>query len=450
MTDTTPARAPIGAVGLPISGGWLRMDRNPKLNGAEAARTYREIRVSEPAASAFMNAALSLLRTDLQVVPGGSKDGDKKAAEWLQQSLDGMRQPVATALRQMYSFLWAGWDVHEPVYRRDDAGRVAWADIQIRRQETLSRWLYDDADGGQVTGFVQRPAPDYRERPIPAERYIHLVSDETEGSPEGLSLYRGIYRSWRIVSNLEVLLGIALERFGTGVPVFEVGEGVTMDAADELILQDAIASLRQNEEAGVITPAGVTFRFASSPGLAAGDYLETIRYLRLVMLSTMLADFLGLGTQSGGGAYALGQDKSELFLLALNTYQDRATEALNRQGVRRLFRYPANRFPGMTAPPRLELPAVRRYDLNALGTFMTVLNNLGLITPSPADEAHLRRISDLLDKDEATILKERAEVQAMMPPPPPGEPEMPEPHEEMPEPQQTDNPQDDAEGGHDA
>lgn len=408
-----------GAVGLPISGGWLRMERNPKLNGAEAARTYRDIRTSEPAAAAFMNAALSLLRTDIQVVPGGNSDGDKRAAEWLQQSLDGMRQPIASILRQQYSFLWAGWDIHEIVYRRDDAGRVAWGDLQIRRQETLARWIYDDADGGQVVGMVQRPAPDYRERQLPAESYVHIVSDETDGSPEGMSLYRGIYRPWRILSNLEVLHGIALERFGTGVPVFELGESVGLTPDDEQTLQDAIASLRQNEEAGVITPAGVTFRFAESPGLSSGDYLETVRYLRLVILSTMLADFLGLGTQSSSGAFALGQDKSELFLLALNTYQDRVTDALNRQAVRKLFRYPANRFPGMTKPPILSLPAVRRYDLQSLSTFMSVLNNMNLLTPSPADEAHLRRISDLLDKDEATIVAERAaheqDEQQMMP-----------------------------------
>lgn len=409
MTDNV-TRGVLGAVGLPISGGWLRMEKNPKLNGAEAARTYRDIRVSEPAAAAFMNAALSLLRTDLQVTPGGSSDGDKEAAAWLETSLGQMAQPLPVILRQCYSFLWAGWDIHETEYRRDDAGRVAWASLHLRRQETLSRWLYDDA-GGQVQGLVQRPAPDYRERLIPSTRYIHVTSDETEGSPEGLSLYRGIYRPWRIVSNLEMLMGIALERFGTGVPVFELGEGVSLSAADETVLQDAIAALRQNEEAGVITPAGVTFKFASSPGLSASDYLEVIRYLRLVMLSTMLADFLGLGTQSGGGAYALGQDKSELFLLALNTYQDRVTEALNRQGVRPLFRYRANQFPGMTAPPLLSLPSVKRYDLTSLGTFMNVLNSLGGLTLSAEDEAHLRRISDLIDKDVPTILRERAEAE---------------------------------------
>lgn len=439
MTETR------GAVGLPISGGWLRMETNPKLNGAQAARTYREIRVNEPAAAAFMNACLSLLRTDVQVVAGGSTDGDKEAAAWLEASLGQMRQPLPAVLRQMYSFLWAGWDIHEVATRRDDEGRVAWADLQIRRQETLERWIYDEADGGQVVGMVQRPAPDYRVRQLAASNYVHVTSDETEGSPEGLSLYRGIYRPWRIVSNLEVLLGISLERFGTGVPVFELGEGVTLSTDDEDTLQAAISGLRQNEEAGVITPAGVTFRFASSPGLNAGDYLETIRYLRLVMLSTMLADFLGLGTQSGGGAYALGQDKSELFLLALNTYQDRVTEALNRQAVRRLFRYRANEFRGMTAPPTLSLPAVKRYDLNSLGTFMTVLNGLGGLTLSPDDEAHLRRISDLMDKDVPTILKERAEAEAAEPAMPTGLPGEPTPQQptEQPEAAQDSDPEDD-------
>lgn len=416
-TEPAPARrrGVIGAVGLPISGGRLHLGPNQRLNGPEAIRVYRQMRVDEPACAAFTNAALSLLRTDLSVQPGGPSRGDAEAAAWLEVGLGQMRQGMATILRQMYSLVYLGWSIHELQYRRDDAGRVAWADIGLRRQETLHRWVYDDADGGQIVGFEQRPPPRYDLAAIPLSQAVHIVSDDADASPEGLSVYRGIYRPWRITANLEMLMGIALERFGTGVPVFEIGAGVQLSDADEETLQDAITALRQNEEAGVITPEGVSFRFAESPGLRASDYLETIRYLRVVMLAAMGADFIALGTQAAGGAYALGQDKSELFLLALNTVQDRVVEALNRQAVRQLFRYPANRFPGMTAPPVLSLPAVKRYDLAALGSLIALLDRVGGLTLSPADEAWIRRISDLMDKDEATIVAERKEAAATTP-----------------------------------
>jgi hypothetical protein len=144
----------------------------------------------------------------------------------------------------------------------------------LRRQESIERWM-TLPDSGVVTGLVQRPAPDYRIRLIPIERAIHVVADDSEGSPEGMSALRGMYRHAYMVRNLEMLLGIALERFGTGLPLFEVDESVRtrLDASDEALLQDAISALRQNEYAGGVLPPGVRFRFANSPGLDAMTYV---------------------------------------------------------------------------------------------------------------------------------------------------------------------------------
>jgi hypothetical protein len=414
-----------GATGLPLFNGRLSLDQNPKLRGRQGTKVFQEMRSDEPAARAFLNAAGSLLRTDLGVEPGGPKRADKQAAVFLEACLADMDIPQA--LRQMHAILWAGWSFHEVVYTRRDDGRVGWAKWALRRQETLERW---EVKAGEIDALVQRPAPDYQLRTIPLNRAIHIVADDSEGSPEGFSPLRGMYRQWFFVKNLELLLGIALERFGTGVPVFEAGEGVgTLTAADEAALQAAISGLKQNEEAGVITPRGFTFRFADSPGLSATDYLEVIRYMRVAMLSTVLADFIALGTGVTGGAYALGKDKSELFLLALNSVQDRILDAINRQAVRRLFlNANAGAFGKLTALPKLVLPPVKRYDLAGLGTFAELLERIGAFHPTPEDEEFFRKVSDLPDKD----LAELRELHERAPQPVPGpvneaEPEAPAP-----------------------
>lgn len=410
-TTTAPLTEPIGALGLPLYSGYLRLDPNPKLTGRQAAALYREMRYGEPAATAFYNAAVTLLPTSYDVQPGGKTDADLAAAEHLGACVEALEPALSTALRQQQSILWAGWCVQEPVYRRRPDGTVGWREWGLRRQDSLERWQTAGPGSAEVIGFIQRPAPDYRERVIPRERYLHTVADESEGSPEGLSPLRGMYKHWYMVRNIELFLGIALERFGTGLPVFEVAEGVTLTPTDEAVLEDALKALRQNEYAGVVTPRGVTFRFASSPGLRAGDYLQVIRYLRLVMLSTLMADFIGLGTQQAGGAYSLGRDKSELFLLGLNAYQQRMEDAINAQAVRRLYALPANRqnrFGAITAPPRLTLKPIKRYDLQALGQLMELLHRIGLFTPSPEDEAYMREISDLLNKSADQIRTERA------------------------------------------
>lgn len=414
-------RSEIGAIGLPLFSGRLSLDTNVRLRGIQGIKIYREMLYDEPAVAALHAAAMNLLRTDLQVVPGGKRASDARAAQFLETCLDDMRDGVATYLRQAYGMLPYGYAVLELVWKRrnggaaskytdGNVGMAAWA---YRRQDSFLRWETDK--NGAITGWTQRPAPDYTERTIPLSKAIHVVADESEGSPEGKSAYRGMYVPYHFVKNLQLLYGISLERFGTGVPVFEVDASVTTALTEDQqqTLEDIAAGLRQNEEAFVITPAGIHFRFAESPGLNADSYHTAIQFFRVWALATGLADFIALGTGSTG-SFALGKDKSELFLLALNGYQDRLVSALNRQVVPRLFRY--NNFGKLTDLPQFSLPAVRKYDLGQLGTFAEVLNRIGAFHPTPEDEAWFRRISDLVDIDDKTLRQLHAADEQPAPP----------------------------------
>lgn len=396
-------KAQIGATGLPIFNGFLSLDDDPNLRGARAAQTYRTMRLTEPACAALLAAMQQLLRTDLGVEAGGATENDKRAAEFLETCLDDMRESVGTYLRQLQSALWAGWDIHELVYKRRTGGNgsrytdgnVGWAAWELRRQESLYRWGVDK--NGRVDRFTQRPAPDFVERDLPLNKCIHLVADDTEGSPEGVSILRVGYRQYYFIKNLELLMGITLERFGTGIPVFKVLPGApALSPSDSDALAEMAEQIRQNERAYVQLPQGVDFYFAPSPGLTSADYRDTIQMMRTWMLASVLADFIALGV-TGVGSYALGKDKTELFLLALNGFQDRLVGVLNRQAVARLFRY--NDFGTLTDVPKLTLPAVKRYDLGALGAFLAALNQVGSFHATPEDEAHFRRIADLPDVD---------------------------------------------------
>lgn len=396
-------KAEIGAVGLPLFAGRLSLEYNANLRGAQGARTFREMLYEEPAAAAFFSACQHLLRTDVQVVPGGPTDADMRAADLIERSLDSLRGGAATAIRQMYTMIPFGWDVHEIVYGRLPDGAVGWRAWALRRQESLDSWGYD-LRTGEVTSFTQRPAPTYDLRTIPLVKTVHLVSDDTEGSPEGRSALRAMYRQWFFCRNVELLLGISLERFGTGIPVIqqEADSQITLapDSPEMETFEDIFAALRQNENAGVVIPKGFTFRFESSPGLDANIFLQAIMRFRTYMLQSVLADFIMLGVD--GGAYSLGKDKTELFLLALNGMQERLLSALNRQAVPRLLAYNPQ-LGTLTAPPRLTIPAVKRYDLERLGAFAKTLADLGAFHATPEDEVFFRRIGDLVDKDPSEV-----------------------------------------------
>jgi hypothetical protein len=386
-------------VGLPIFNGYVSLDLNPKLRGAGAAKIYREMILDEPAAGAFVGACNTLLRTDVQVTPGGSTDRDKQAAEFLEQCLQDMRDDLATSMRRCYSVIPFGWVVQELVYKRRGPnaskfpdGRVGWAGWGFRRQESLHKWGNDT--NGTVTEFQQRPAPSYDVRVLPLNKCIHLVADDTEGSPEGRSALRGMYRQAYFVKNFELLFGIALERFGTGIPVFKQTESGTVTEAHLEMFDQIARALRQNEEAYIRVPFGYDFTFAPSPGLEAATYLDAITRFRTWALSTALAEFIALGT-GDTGSFALGKSKIDLFLKALTGYQDRICAAIQRQAVARLFKY--NDFGKLTDLPHVTLPAVREYDLQGLATFAEILERVGVFHPTPQDEEAMRRFSDLPD-----------------------------------------------------
>lgn len=416
-------KAEIGSVGLPIWAGRLSLDPNVRLRGVQGMRIYRQMLLDEPACAALRTAILTLFRTDIQVNPGGDTTNDEAAAQFVEECLSDMRDGLPTILRQMAGMIFYGFGIHELVYKRRnggngskyDDGRVGWASWALRRQATLERWDMDDK--GRVVAFVQRPEPDFTLRTIPLTKAIHLVADDSEASPEGVSWLRGMYRYWYMVTQFELLFGIALERFGTGMPVFsrtEDSSNVQLTSEQEDTLAAIAAALRQNEEAYVLEPPGIRFRLEPSPGLDAAVYLDAIQRYRVWMLSTALAEFVALGT-GDTGSWALGKSKIELFLRALTGFQDRLTDAINRQAIPRLFRY--NDFGTLTDYPTVSLPAVREYDLAGLATFAKTLYDIGAYHPTPRDEELFRKISDLVDIDmdqlEQTFAADEAQAAAV-------------------------------------
>ena len=402
-------RAEIGAIGLPLYAGRLSLDTNARLRWPFAGRIYRAMMDDEPAVGALRTAVFTLLRTDLQVQPGGPEEADAQAAELIERALLEMDIPIGTAIRQIAAAYFYGFSLNEIVYRRMADGRVGWKYWALRRQESFYRWVTDPATGA-IVAFQQRPAPTFTLREIPLTKCIHVVADDSEGSPEGRGVLRTMYRYWYMVTQFELLFGIALERFGTGLPVFErVDQTVllTQEQEDNVLAQ--AEALRQNEQAGLLLPWGLKFSFADSPGLDAQTYLGAIQAYRTWMLTTGLAEFIALGTGETGSR-ALGSSKIDLFLKALTGLQDRICEAINRQAIPRLLR--AN---GITAAaPTVSLPPVREYDVKAIADFLEVAGRAGVFHPTPEDEQWLRKVSDApdLDLERIEALFGEAEAQA--------------------------------------
>jgi hypothetical protein len=421
--------AEIGRPGLPIFSGRISLDKNPRLRWPAAGKVYRDMLDSEPAAAALWTAARTLLRTDVQVDSAGVDDRHKRAGEHVESCLHDMRDSLDTMLKQQASAYPYGFFIQERVFKRRPDGKVGWLAWAPRRQETLERWEVDKH--GKVSAFTQRPAPDFKLRSMwlkdtakpPGMGWgTHTLADDSDGSPEGRGFLRPMYRYWYMVTQFELLAGIGLER-GVGFPVFQRTDTqppiqLTEDQEDELAKQ--AAAIRQNEQAYVLLPPGLTFRFEPMPGVEAGSYLDFIQNFRIWMLSTSLAEFIALGT-GDTGSFALGKSKIDLFLKALTGVQDKLCDTINRQAIPQLMRY--NGWGDLDEYPKVSLPAVREYDLNMIANFAKTLHDMEAFHARPEDEEWFRAISDLADVDLKELIKlhDADEVAAKAAPPAPEE-----------------------------
>lgn len=403
----------LGTTGLMQFHGIVEEAYLPELRYPAAYDKYNEMQRRDPTIASLLNAIKLLARTATwSVEPASSADTDQRAAEFLEQCLGDMSITIEDAVEDMLSAIPFGWAWSEIVYKRrkgpaadpssqyDDSG-IGWRKFAPRRQSSLYEWNFD-ANGG-VQGMWQSAKNDPKLRYLPIQKSLHFVAQRDMGNPEGFSILEPVYESWHYVKNLQIINGIGFERAFVGLPVFEYAEGYEPTTDDKNLVASTGKKLRVDEKAYVAVPANIKFRLETVGHNNATSLLDTIKQYRIWMLMTVLADFLALGTVASGGSYSLGQDKSELFLMAVDGWLDKIAHpdklgVLNRHAVPRLFDY--NTFDGMTDYPRLKHSSVQKPNLPALSAYLQSLSTY--ITPDDMLEAELRRIANLPQADAAT------------------------------------------------
>lgn len=367
----------IGREGLEAFYGQITETYLSKLQWPGVYSIYDEMRRRDPTLRGMLLAVKLLARqSSWKAEPATDAQGDRDAAAYLNECLGDMSHTVEDLIDDVFTFLPFGWASFEIVYKRRDRkrslfddGKIGWRKLAFRRQSTLQRWDFDEAGG--LKGWYQQAAPDYQDVFLPVEKLIHFVSERDGGNPEGFALFESAYEPWYYVKNLQIINGIGWQRAFVGLPTFEFEQKPSStDLADVKAIGQGLAV---DDRQYVSVPPGVKFSLNSVTNSNATGLLETIKFYRTLMLQMVLADFIMLGTSSGTGSWALGSDKSEIFIMAVNGYLDKIEAAWNRYGVARLFEYVD--FPGMTAHPRVVHSEIRKPNRNELANFVAQIGN---------------------------------------------------------------------------
>jgi hypothetical protein len=415
-----------GSSGLRQYGGWVREEFLPQLVGRQAARTYREMQDNSPAVGAILFAIQQSMRqATWRVEPANDSAAAREAAAFVDSCRDDMSHSWTDFIAESLSMLPYGFAVHEIVYKRRmgrdvrkgqhkskyDDGRIGWAKLPLRGQDTVIKWFFDDE--GDITGLTQQPY--YGGLiDIPIEKLLLFRPKAHKNNPEGYSILRTAYRPWFFLKRLEEQEAIALERM-SGTPEYRVpgalleaaAAGDTKASAALSMFKRIVTNIRIDEQMGLITPSDVyqnqdgtlsnvpmyEFKYnVPQAGRGGANFDPSIDRYKLDIMTSVLADFLSLG-HDAHGTQSLADNKVDLFLKATEGWMQANADVLNNCALPRLWKL--NGFDDALMPTlRPDMP--QRTDLDALSAFLLRLNQAGMtLFPDAALEEYLRDVSDL-------------------------------------------------------
>ena len=408
----------------------------PELSGIRGVKTYREMLDNDDTIGAIMFAIKMLIRqVKWHIEPGGDSAKDREAAEFVESCMDDMQNTWTDTISEILSFLAYGWSFHEIVYKRRmgktknrktsskySDGLIGWQKIPPRAQDTLYRWEYDDKDN--LIGMTQQPPPDYGLLTIPISKAMLFRTESIKDNPEGRSILRNAYRSWYFKRRIQEIEAIGIERDLAGLPVLHAPDGVDIwdDKDPELVsinaaLTSMVKNIRRNEYEGLVLPAGYEAELLSTGGTRQIDTNAIINRYDAKIAQTVMADFIMLGHEQTG-SFALSEDKTELFAVALGAFLDVICETFNNQGIPSLIDMNGAHFDAITDYPQLAHGDVDKRDITKLSTFLKDMVGVGILIPDEDLEDYVREVANLPERtlsDDPRNKDEQREAQRRSP-----------------------------------
>ena len=428
VPDGSDPMEELGVTGLEESGGHIHEEFLPQLRGRRSIQVFKEMRDNDPTVGAMLFAIEMLIRqVEWRMEPASQDPNDIEVAEFVDSCFEDMAETWDDVLSEILSMLAFGFTVLEEVYKvragaqgiasqqrsKFDDGRIGWAKLPIRAQETIERWIFDP-ETNELCGLVQVARPDYQTREIPLDRFLLFRPQAHKQNPEGRSALRNAYRPWFFKKRMEEIEGIGIERDLAGLPTALVPPKLLSSSASpeqRQLLNDinrVLRNVRRDEKEGLIFPLArdengqltYEFKLLSTGGRRQFDTSAIINRYDRRIAQTMLADFILLGQEGRTGSFALAESKTQLFAVAIGAWLDAIAEIFNRFGIPRLLELNAFAF---TDTPRLVHGDIESIDITKLADFVSKLSAAGIFLGDEATARFLRMQAGLPEADSAAI-----------------------------------------------
>jgi len=417
----------LGRTGVRRNSGIIDEEFLPTLKGRKAVKIYREMAANDHVIGSLLFTITNLLRSvEWSVEAADTSEEQAQAKEFIEQCMQDMEHSWGELISDILTCLIYGWSFFEITYKKragiwekgpnkskHNDGMIGWRKIQLRSQETLHRWVFNDV--GDCMGMIQLAPPKYKQVMIPMSKGLLFRYGSNKNSPEGVSMLRNLYPLHYSRKRLMEFVLIGVERDLAGLPISRVPMSwmTAAPGTKDKKAYDAVRKMTQNvrrdEHDGLVIPALydpetkqplIDFELLNAGGGKQFDAVGLLDKIENAMLSAVLADFIRLG-QDGVGSYSMHISKTGIFRQALSSLADDIADVFNRQAIPQLLE-----LNGMTLEqlPQIRPEAVDPPNLGELTQFMTGMAQMGMEWFPDADlETYLRQIAHLPEQPEDVI-----------------------------------------------
>jgi hypothetical protein len=228
--------------------------------------------------------------------------------------------------------------------------------------------------------------------------FLLVFSLQKEGDNfEGISALRPMYGPWFRKNLYLKIAAIGIEKNAIGTPIGTVPAG-KIDAEQEAAFKEVLSNFTAHESAYITKPAGWEIEIIKSD-FDASKVKDMILLENTEMINCLVANFLALGTNGGGGAYALGSDLSDFFLSGIQTYANIIAGVWNRKLIPNLVKL---NFGEQISYPKLKATGINDKAGKELAEILSSLAGSKSITPDMKLEEFLRKQYSLPKADPTT------------------------------------------------
>jgi len=359
----------VGYTGLHVSNGQILEESKQELRFPESIKTYKKMAMDTTLSSALGLYEMMVARVGWRCVPPKDPTPAEQAkADFVNSCLEDMEHSWFEFIKEATSMYTFGFSVHEKVYRQRlkrtgskyNDGLIGLRKLPIRSQDTISKWIFDST-GRNLVGLEQDVTFSddlYRfttlkdtKVTIDRPKFLLFRSNVKRDNPEGVSLLKNCYQSWKWRLALEEHEAIGVSREMRGIPVIYIPPHyMSPDASvEQKAIYDyykrAVTNLHMNEQTGMVMPMAYDpdskqplfkFELMSVMGTKGYDVGSIIQRYDNKMLMAFYADLLKMG-QEKVGSFSLAGAKTNILAMAIEHRLMEIQTVLNTDLIPQLF-----------------------------------------------------------------------------------------------------------------